>query len=184
MTRMYLYPLSSFRPSSANGPRAPAYSRRGRPRPAWCRARSQIGRGTFSPALQYIQWTHCLMNSVTCTSMRNQTGVFRQPLESSHGTTMVGLLHMSTHQPHLMLVSSSRNPEHRVPNNMEPKEALVIQGDVTIVRHETLSPQRAFPDWHAELAARSEYDSHPPREQILPSITVPCYVHDSIIVLP
>ena len=64
------------------------------------------------------------------------TAVLRQPLEGSHGTTMSSLFHVSTHrQPHLKHVSSARNPKHRTPISLEPKEPLVIQGDLTNVCH-------------------------------------------------
>ena len=70
------------------------------------------------------------------------TAVFRQPLEGGHSTTMVSLLHVSTHhQRHLKLFSSARNPKHRAPINLEPKESLAIQGDLTIVRHKRRSPR-------------------------------------------
>ena len=72
--------------------------------------------------------------------------VFRQPLNGSHGITMASFLHVSTHyQPHLELLISARNPKHRAPMNLEPKEPLVIQGDLTIVRHERRSPRSDCP---------------------------------------
>ena len=137
------------------------------------------------------------------------TTVFRQPMEDSHGTTMASLFHVITHhQPRLKLLSSARNPKCRTPINLEPKEPLVIQGDLTIVRHKRRSPrsQRAqigtrrllcVPD---RLLRRKSYiglaggihrgctnthrrNSHLPREQIPPEITVSSDVDDSIIVM-
>ena len=116
-------------------------SRSGRLRPAWCRARSPQADKVPSP----LVWSPCNGDTDELGDVlvhANPTAVFQLQLEGSHGTTMAVIFHVSTHhQPHLKLLSAAGALKHRTPINLEPKELLVIQGDLTIVRHKRRSPR-------------------------------------------
>ena len=84
------------------------------------------------------------------------TPVFRQPVQSSYGTPIASLLHVSTnHLPYLNLPSSSWNPQRRALINREPEKTLGIQAHVTNVVMNDVAPDASAPRFARDACCAS-----------------------------